>query len=75
MPNCQKEWGREVSDKKSLSETDNCAKFITPAITDTGWNEIPSRRSPVARAAAQRCPALHTVGLAQLFDDEDELGI
>ena len=34
----------EEVDKKLLSEADVCAKFITPAVIDSGWTEAQIRR-------------------------------
>ena len=34
-------------DKKSLSETDICAKFITPALVAAGWDEVVQIRREV----------------------------
>ena len=34
----QKDTIRKIMDKKSLSECDICTKFITPALTHSGWN-------------------------------------
>ena len=33
--------------KKSLSETDICAKYITPAVIQAGWNEVRQIRRAV----------------------------
>lgn len=34
-------------DKKSLSERDICTKFITPAVRNTGWDELSQIREQV----------------------------
>jgi type I restriction enzyme R subunit len=34
--------------KKDLSEADICAKYITPAVVQAGWDEAPQSHSEVS---------------------------
>jgi type I restriction enzyme R subunit len=44
--------------KKSLSESDICAKFITPAVIQAGWDEgLQIRREVFSRQAKLLCAA------------------
>lgn len=40
--------GGALVNKKDLSETDICAKYITPAILDAGWDELTQIRREVS---------------------------
>jgi type I site-specific restriction endonuclease len=45
--------GREAAvsmDKRALTERDICAKFITPALRASGWDEIAQIREEVFEA-------------------------
>jgi type I site-specific restriction endonuclease len=48
-------------DKKSLSESDICAKYITPAVLQSGWDEVMQIRREVyfTGCAEKPCPPVH----------------
>jgi type I restriction enzyme, R subunit len=40
-------------DKKSVSESDICSKFISPALRKAGWDEMPQFREEVSFTKGQ----------------------
>ena len=59
-----------IMSKKDLSEDDICAKYITPAITDSGWDEMRQIRRQISFTAGRVLikGKLHTRGKRKRAD-------